>query len=495
MSTAKIILKDEVNCKITGLDVNTRKKLVGKFKFLVPYARHLPSVKLGRWDGKIAFFQLGGSTYINLLPKIIPMLESFGYELELEDQRQPQPDFKFTEVDHVSYSYIKWPEGHTLAGQPIILNDHQVVTINNALHNIQSIQEVATGAGKTIVTAILSQKCEQYGRTIVIVPSRTLVEQTEEDYLNLGLDVGVFYGSRKEFGKTHTICTWQSLASLDKKTKNGEAPITFSEFLRSPDPNSSQKDVVAVIVDEAHGAKADVLKNMLTQGMAHIPIRWGLTGTVPKEDFQSMSLKVSLGEVVGKVTAKSLQDKGILAQCTVNILQMLDWKEFGNYQSEMKYLTSDEERLEYLSYVFREIGLTGNTLILVNYISTGKILESSIPNSIFLSGGTHAKTRKEEYDKVRTEDNKVIIATYGIAAVGVNIPRIFNLVLLEPGKSFVRVIQSIGRGIRIAQDKDHVHIWDITSNCKYAKRHLTERKKFYKEAGYPFTIEKIDWRD
>jgi superfamily II DNA or RNA helicase len=79
-----------------------------------------------------------------------------------------------------------------------------------------------------------------------------------------------------------------------------------------------------------------------------------------------------------------------------------------------------------------------------------------------------------------------------VAAVGINIPRIFNLVLIEPGKSFVRVIQSIGRGIRKAEDKDFVQIWDITSQCKYAKRHLTERKKFYKDAKYPFTVTKVN---
>jgi superfamily II DNA or RNA helicase len=85
------------------------------------------------------------------------------------------------------------------------------------------------------------------------------------------------------------------------------------------------------------------------------------------------------------------------------------------------------------------------------------------------------------------------VATYGVAAVGINIPRIFNLVLIEPGKSFVRVIQSIGRGIRKAEDKDHVQIWDITSTCKFAKRHLTKRKQFYKEANYPFSAEKLEW--
>jgi hypothetical protein len=86
------------------------------------------------------------------------------------------------------------------------------------------------------------------------------------------------------------------------------------------------------------------------------------------------------------------------------------------------------------------------------------------------------------------------VATYGVAAVGINIPRIFNLVMLEPGKSFTRVIQSIGRGIRKAEDKDHVQIWDITSTCRFSKRHLAKRKTFYNEADYPYTQEKLTWQ-
>jgi superfamily II DNA or RNA helicase len=116
------------------------------------------------------------------------------------------------------------------------------------------------------------------------------------------------------------------------------------------------------------------------------------------------------------------------------------------------------------------------------------------PDVVFVSGATKAGERKEHYDEVAEATNKIIIATYGVAAVGINIPRIFNLVLIEPGKSFVRVIQSIGRGIRKAQDKDHVQIWDITSTCKFAKRHLTKRKQFYKEANYPHSVEKAEWK-
>ena len=120
-------------------------------------------------------------------------------------------------------------------------------------------------------------------------------------------------------------------------------------------------------------------------------------------------------------------------------------------------------------------------------------MQELIPDSTFVKGDVKLKDRKDTYDEIKEGTNKVIIATYGVAAVGINIPRIFNLVLIEPGKSFVRVIQSIGRGVRKAKDKDFVQIWDLTSTCKFAKRHLTQRKKFYKEAQYPFTIEKVDW--
>jgi superfamily II DNA or RNA helicase len=149
--------------------------------------------------------------------------------------------------------------------------------------------------------------------------------------------------------------------------------------------------------------------------------------------------------------------------------------------------------MKFVTELVRSIADTGNTLVLVDRIESGRIIVDSIPDSVFVSGEVKTKDRKEEYDEIRTANNKIIVATYGVAAVGINIPRIFNLVLLEPGKSFVRVIQSIGRGIRKADDKDFVQIWDITASSKYAKKHLTERKKYYKEAKYPFTIEKVKY--
>lgn len=484
MSSCKLVIKDEVNVKFEDLSLDHRKRLHNKFKFEIPYARHLPAVKLGRWDGKISFFGLGGLTYLAMVPQILPILEDAGVYVELVDERTPH-EFEFKLIDKDYLSDIKWPNTHPMAGQSIELRDYQIETINKFLEHPQCIQEIATGAGKTIITATLCKLVEDYGRTLTIVPNKSLVTQTEEDFITCNLDVGVYYGDRKELGRQNTIATWQSLNVLEKKSKDEDSEA-FAEAI---------KNINTVIVDEVHMAKADVLKRMLTGPFAHCGIRWGLTGTVPKADFEFYGLKCSIGDVVNRIAAKELQDKGVLAQCDVNILQTQDHPAFKNYQEELKWLTTDETRMEWIASTVENIASSGNTLILVDRISAGEILEKKLKDSIFISGSTKNTDRKEHYDEVSTATNKIIIATYGVASVGINIPRIFNLVLIEPGKSFVRVIQSIGRGIRKAEDKDSVQIWDLTSSCKFAKRHLTERKKFYKEANYPYNIHKIDYEN
>jgi superfamily II DNA or RNA helicase len=422
---------------------------------------------------------------VNLLEQIITYLYDKGYDIELVDLRQSHEELKFDRIKEDSFAETVWPKGHEREGQPVVLRDYQVEIVNNFLENPQCLQEVATGAGKTLMTAALSKSVEHLGRSLVIVPNKSLVTQTEADYINLGLDVGVYFGDRKDYGKTHTICTWQSLNNLFKNTADaGEE--TLDEFFF--------EDIACVIVDEVHMAKADVLKTMLTGVFSNIPIRWGLTGTIPKDKMDQVSLLVSLGPVIGKLSAKELQDRGVLAQCHVNIVQLKDKVEFTNYQSELKHLLEDSNRLDTIAALIDKVNLTGNTLVLVDRVNAGKEIVSRLgTNAVFVNGGTSLSDRKDEYDEVATSDDKIIVATYGVAAVGINIPRIFNLVLIEPGKSFVRVIQSIGRGIRKAEDKEHVQIWDVTSSCKFAKRHLTQRKAFYKEANYPFTVEKLDY--
>lgn len=495
MKKCVIHIADEVNIKISGLELGERKALMKLFSFDVPGARFLPSVRLGRWDGKASFFSLGGSSYVNLLEQIIPVLDRVGYDIELSDTREYSTSFQFGKVTEDTFKDIMWPVGHTLAGEPIKLRDYQVEIINQYLADPQCLQEIATGAGKTIITAALSSSVEPYGRSIIIVPNVSLVTQTETDYKNLGLDVGVYFGGRKEINKKHTICTWQSLNVLMKNTKAGTVDFTIDEFL---------EDVVCLIIDEVHQAKADILKTMLTGIMAKIPIRWGLTGTIPKEKHEATSLLVSIGKVINKLPASDLQEQGVLANCHVNIIQLQDKVDFTNYQAELKYLVSDKTRMAAVADIIKKANASGNTLVLVDRIEAGAILQTNLsslfsllkdaPDVVFVSGGTKATLRSEQYAEIATSTNKIIIATYGVAAVGINIPRLFNVVLIEPGKSFVRTIQSIGRGLRMANDKDFVQITDITSSCKFSKRHLTQRKAFYREANYPFDVLKVNYK-
>ena len=422
MKQCTLVIKDQVNLRFNGLEPEVRRKILEACRYFVPYARHMPQFKLGRWDGKVAFATIGGATFVNMLDKVLPIVIDAGYEVEIKDER-PLHEFTFPEVTEGMLAHKVWPEGHVMAGQPIILRDYQVQAIQTYLDNLQSIQCISTGAGKTLITAALSSLVEPYGRSIVIVPSKQLVEQTEEDYINIGLDVGVLYGDRKEFGKKHTICTWQSLGALSKK--NGvEFPI--SDVLEG---------VICVMVDEVHSAKAVVLKDLLTNQFANVPIRLGLSGTIPKEDHEFMSLLVALGPVVGEIKACDLQDQGVLARCEVEIFQLQDESiDYRTYHEESDFLTTDRPRLDFIAEKCKKISETGNTLILVERIESGKYLCEAIGDgAVFISGVVKTKDRKKEYTEVQTAEGKIIIATYGVASVGINIPRIFNLVLIEAG--------------------------------------------------------------
>lgn len=630
----KTILRitDYVNCKFENLDPLTRRKMIDETKHFIPSSRYMPAYKLGRWDGCKAFATMGGATYINMLDQIIPIVEKAGYDIELVDEREPI-DFEFPEVDEFLLSDIFWPDGHPYAGEPIMLRDHQVRAIQSFFDNPQSMQEIATSAGKcltaetklkifhngvapitesvgslfdyiertfdiefkdneevdvselnmeidtpgyktlithlikkfslpiikvtftdnstirvserhmfvlengntiqssfllngsriqtrngtievekierdgiedcydisieephlyydandilhhnTIITGALCKLVEDHGRTITIVPSKSLVVQTEVDYRNIGLDTGVFYGEKKEENKHHTIMTWQSLSSAWKNRHDDDGELFLSLI----------DGVVAVIVDESHTGKGNNLSELLSNQLSHIPLRWGLTGTIPKDAVDRLTLLNAVGPVVNKVSAKELQDKGIISQCFIHNIETNDTHvEFKSYHDEKSFLTSDPDRINYISGLISDLALEGNTLVLVERIETGQMLETMIEGSIFLSGSVKNSTRKEEYDSIQNSNNRVLIASFGIASTGISIPRIFNLVLIEPGKSFVRVIQSIGRGIRKAKDKDHVDIYDISSTLKYSSKHAKVRKTFYKDAEYPFETEKI----
>lgn len=486
MKKCKIILKDEVNVEIKDLEPSTRRKLNEKFKLFVPSARFAPAYRYGKWDGKVSFFALNGSTYYQLLDEILEYLIEEGYQINDDTFQDDRIPFEF-DIKPITDSYLYdnfgavWPEDHMLAGQPVMLRDYQVTAINKFIENPQAIEELCTSFGKTILTAVLSHITQPYGKSLVIVPNKDLVKQTYKDYENLGLDVGMYYGDIKEIGHTHTITTWQSLEVLRKNYKQGKISTDGVELSDIID------GIITVIVDEVHGAKGTILQDLLNNELANVPFRWGVTGTLPKEKVDKMTIRVSLGNCVHKVKARELMDLGYLAECFIKVVQIQDYGEYSDYIEEKEYLLTDRDHLQWIAMLAEKVTLEkGATLILFNNIETGDILGDYLPDSYLVNGEVKSTTRDDIYAKANKNPNVIVRATYGCAAVGINIPNLRNIILIEGGKSNIRVIQSIGRGIRKATGKLTVDIYDICSTLKYSEKHMKERISLYKDAEYDY---------
>jgi len=353
----------------------------------------------------------------------------------------------------------------------------------------------------TFMTGALTKVHEEMDdlRVLTIVPNKTLVRQTHKEYMALGLDAGIYYGDIKKTDHKHLVSTWQSL-------------------IISP---HMMKDYDVVIVDEVHLAKGKSLQTLLLDYGAHMGYRYGVTGTMPKEDIDKMSINIALGTLVTEVGASTLIEKKILANLNISVIELehnlktefeqykrdfrksltrpepLTYTQFKDgylpdYSAEKSYNTKHEEHLNWIAAKLEEIrNEYGNVLVLVDGVKHGESLSKLIDDSYFLSGSDKTDVRESVYEQYDNRDDMLTIATAQIASTGLSINRIFALCYINFGKSGIKVIQSVGRGLRTADDKDFVMVFDFTNDLKYSRRHTTERIKFYKEEKYPYSKEKI----
>jgi superfamily II DNA or RNA helicase len=473
MKKCIITVKDEVWANISGVLPNEIEYLWNKFGVFVEGYFFAPKYKLGQWDGKIRFFEKTGKTYLRLLEEIIPYLEGWNYDIELRDLRPAVSPVEPT-------MQIDWFAGHQWPnGKNIQLRDYQVAAINDAIINTGGIILAATGAGKTLMTAAISDILgKQELRVMTVVPSADLVTQTVTTYRACGLDVGVYSGSEKDYHHQHVVSTWQAL-------QNNPGILEMFQ---------------AFIWDESQGAKADVAKKILNDHAKHIAWRFGVTGTLPKPESDQMAIHATIGKVVHEISAKWLQDNGYLAKVEIEPVEIGDKAvlkeankkfgggddEFPDYSAETAYLAKNEARMDFIAdLIIAKQRQFGNTLVLVNSIKFGEKLAKKINDSVFLYGATDGDIRKEWYDLFETRDDLIVVASSGIASTGISIDRVFCLMVVDAKKSFVRTIQSIGRGLRKSHDKDFVHVADVYSNLKFSKKHAKERAKWYAEVQYP----------
>lgn len=469
----RIIIEDEVNARIEGLHPTDCDVFYNQYGMFAPNYFFNPKFKLGMWDGKIRFFQKTGKCLTYFIDELIPKLLKMQYLPEIVDKRKgPYIDAKPIHKD--VFDHVISPK----TGLPMELRYYQVEAVNALIAEGKGLIEAATSAGKTWINAALVNAYGVKGlKSITIVPSTSLVIQTIKDFIAAGLDVGEYTGKVKDLAHTHTVSTWQAI-------KNH--PQLMSQFQ-------------VVVVDEVHQAKSKILNELVNVHGANIPYRFGLTGTLPKDDVERLTIHTAFGDVKYVLPASTLMDEGYVSTVDVQIMQLHENHPdgyFPDFTAERSYLNTRKERIEWMAdLIIQKSSLPkGNSLILVSSIAIGKKLQKLIPDSVFLNGADDATDRKVFYDMFETNDNMVVIATVQIAGTGLSIDRIFHLFLIDVGKSFTRVIQAIGRSLRMGIDKDHAYVWDICSTLKYSKKHLAIRAQYYKEAKYPFKKNVVRYR-
>jgi len=445
------------------------------FKLLEAFEKHMAryvegyrfmrAYKMGRWDGKIRFFtKWDGKILTGLVPYAYHWLKAQG-EVQFIDHIK-QFDDQNVEVD----PYIFSDYGY-------ILYDDQKFALDHLLKKKRGIGEIATGAGKTIMTCALFETIQpEHG--LVIVPNIDLVIQTyEEGFVEVGLEsrTGMFYGSRKDELKQYTVATWQSL------NKVPEIMETFD----------------MIIVDECHGAKGNVIQELMSLAI-NAEIRYGITGTLPKADADYLSVEGALGQKLVEVTPADLQRRGRLTKAVIIAVHFEYPEEFvTKLRNEVKSLKLEGAKkrryvLERIScYTPRKQAIKklvesseGFSVLLTNYIKEGEEISQILPNSVHVDGSMKEDERQKVRSEIKAENIEQLVATYKLAATGLNYKHLKNVFMISPSKSFVSVIQAIGRSLRKHEDKNLAVIFDIDDRLPWIES-FDVRHKYYEEKEYP----------
>lgn len=489
-AVATLEILDEVNVRFHRLDSGTMKRCSDKLAFFKQGYFHTPKFKMGRWDGRIRLFDARtGQTFLNLLDAVLPEVEA-NYDLEVIDRRQ---DYS-TLIDQIDFIGPDYFSEYTIFDRttgvegPLILRDYQLGAINGCIKAGSGTFEIGTGGGKSLTCAALSKMFSRIGDVVVIVPNIDLVIQTRKVFRDIGIDCGIWYGGEKD-RRTVTMSTWQSLDAWDEMF----APVrTF-------------------IVDEVQGAKGKVLNEMLAGPAAHVPFRFGCTGTLPPEELFRMQIKAVVGPPVHRITPRQLQDLGMLSEAEIHMIEMDDRSNpsyvnaiggltkkvpngmggikevengFAEWGQELEWMGRDPNRMQWIAEFIRSVTeQNGSTLVLVERKEFHKRLAELLPEALAITGDDDPKkVRTPAWEKFKAQTHGIMICTAGIGAVGIDAPAIRNMVPIELGKSTIKVMQAFGRGVRPDVGKI-LMVYDIYGNAKMSRNHARERGKIFRAYG------------
>ena len=469
MSSVRVSKVNEVFMQV-HCDDGLARDLYDFFSFTVPNAKFMPSVKNRYWDGKVRLYSIKtNKIYIGLLPYVDTFCRERGYDFEgIEDvigekQRATEELHQF--VEELSL--------------PFLPRDYQMEAFRTSVQYGRQLLLSPTASGKSLIIYLLARYYNK--KTIVIVPTTSLVEQMAKDFIDYGYDKDIckIYSGQPVFDADITITTWQS-------------------FSKAPKDVMQSFDVV--VGDEAHLFKATTLKGILEK-MKDTAIRFGTTGTLDGSEVHRLQLEGLFGPVKKVISSKELMDKGTIANIDIDCIVLKHNKQKKmTYQEEMDYLVMNDERNLFIVNLVKS--LKGNTLVLFQYVEKhGVILHSMMShtdmggNLHYVYGGTDTEDRESVREIVELAKEDTILASYGTFSTGVNIKKIDNIVFASPSKSRIRNLQSIGRGLRKTEGKDNMRLFDIADDLQcenYTLNHLKERINIYNEENFPYNIKQFD---
>ena len=449
------------------------------FTFEVPNAKFMPSVRNRLWDGKIRLYSPGtGKIYFGLLPYVKEFLKEQGYKVTYDT------DFSKRNLDKsITTKFVR-----SLQKKKFKARDYQIDAIHTILESHRGLILSPTGSGKSFIIYALTRfyvKKLEHQKVLIVVPTTNLVEQMYGDFADYGWFPDehchkLYAGSDKNTSKEVVISTWQSIYKLDKNY--------FSQF-------------GAVFVDECHLAKAKSLTGIMTK-LHDCKYRIGTTGTLDGSEIHQLVLEGLFATHKEVTTTSQLVKDKHLSNLHIKCLVLQHPKEqrrSRTYQEEMEYLATNRQRNLFISRL--AASLDGNTLILAQYIEkqlvplSFKIVEKCEGRSIHLiHGATPTEDREKARELVEKENDAIIVASYGVFSMGINIKRLHNIIFASPYKSQIKVLQSIGRGLRLAEDKTECNLFDIADDMSYNKnrnftlKHLEERVKIYSKQEFDYDI-------
>lgn len=487
---------DNVFMKIDCDEMSLELLIRDRYTFLVPGYKFMPKYKLGLWDGKIRLYdQFKKTLYLGLIEDLVLFCQENNIDIILNNPE----DFDGINENITKQELEDFIKKLNLKYTPY---DYQFNSVFECLSNGRKIISSPTSSGKSLIIYISAMyHYVKSQRVLIIVPTIALCSQMVRDFKNYSND---------KINENHINIINYEARQRAKKDKNAKHELdypfvvsTWQSIYKNKESWFDNFDVI--IADECHTYKSDAIKKMM-ENTGNVKKKYGLTATISNDMYEvpsskdspnTMTLMGLFGSISRTATTKELMDRNIIAKLKIKMItmnhdsttkSMLAKKNF-DYASEMKIIGENVDRRNKIVKMVKNI--KGNSILLFNFAKTFGIplyeqLKNEMPDhKIFYVDKSTSGEDRATYQKIADEeDNVIIVASYGVFSTGISINNIHNVFFITPYKALTRILQSIGRGLRMKDGKTHCNLYDIIDDIKGKRTNITlnhsqDRYKIY----------------